>query len=119
MLNYISFYLYLTQLFYKSINLFYILPNNLIFRRKLFFKFSWDVNREKFFDYEKMKKSMQNEMTGMLVDFQTTHAAQRIQDDIMQELSDQYMNSRQVMAQTKRTLVNNIDSMNMLVIKPW
>ena len=62
---------------------------------------------------------MQDEMTGMIVDYQSTHAAQSIQDDIMQELSDQYMNTRRTLNQVKRTLINNIDSMNILVIKPW
>ena len=70
-------------------------------------------------DFEKMNKEMQNEMSDMLVDYQSTYTAQNIQNDILQELADQYQNTRRVMNQAKRNILGVIDSMNMLVIKPW
>ena len=70
-------------------------------------------------DYEKMNKEMQNEMSDMLVDYQSTYTSQNIQNDILQELADQYQNTRRVMNQTKRNILGVIESMNMLVIKPW
>ena len=70
-------------------------------------------------DYEKMNKEMQKEMSDMLVDYQSTYTAQNIQNDILQELGDQYQRSRQSINQAKRNLLAMIDSMNILVIKPW
>ena len=66
-----------------------------------------------------MKTEMHNEMKDMLVDYQSTYTSQKIQDDVMEELSDQFNNSLRMVKQAKRTLLGVIDGMNMLVIKPW
>ena len=62
---------------------------------------------------------MQKEMNDMLVDYQSSYASQSMQDDVMEELADQYMNTNRVVKQAKRNLLAAIGSMNMLVIKPW
>ena len=83
------------------------------------FEFSWDVDRKKFFEFEKMKTQMQNEMGSTLTDYATQYQTDKIQTEILGELGLQYENTKRVIGQTKRSLINTIDSMNVLIIKPF
>lgn len=83
------------------------------------FEFSWDVDRKKFFEFEKMKTQMQNEMGNTLTDYATQYQTDKIQTEILGELGLQYENTKRVIGAIKRGLNNTIDSMNVLVIKPF
>ena len=83
------------------------------------FEFSWDVHKKKFFDHERMKQSMQDEMSKTLNDYAITYHTDRIKEEVMEELQGQYQNALRVVGNIKQGLLLSINSMNILAIKPY
>ena len=86
-------------------------------RRKLFFEFSWNVRRKKFFDQEKMRKIMQGELQDMLTNYTMNRNMEWVRQDTMEQISDEYMKTMTNIGASKRDILNKIDGLHILTIK--
>lgn len=83
----------------------------------MFFEFSWNVRRKKYFDQEKMKKAMQGELEDMLTNYTMNRNMEWIRQDTMEQISDEYMKTMQNIGGTKRDILNKIDGLHILTLK--
>ena len=90
----------------------------LIPRRNLAFEFSWNVDRDRFFEHERYQKGMHNEMANMLNDYQTDLYQESIRNETLTVLQQQYSNTLTDINRLRQGLETTIDGMNILVIKP-